>query len=267
MILDMNVLLGRWPYARLGYEGADDMLRLMDRAGIDRAVVTSLDSVFYYDAEVGNHDVGQACRQHPDRLLPFAIINPNLARWREHLACCVQEYGAKGIKIHPDYHRFDLVLGNGHRTEGEELMAEARRLGLPVYLQTSLFDMRHHPGYCFVWEVPVADVARALERYRENTFIIGGARWFSSVVQELLKLTHGSSVAQYFVATDGLGGPYDGIGELVGRIGASRFLFSSRTPLLYSEASKEMIEQSKLSDEDKKGILGLNAARLLGLDA
>jgi predicted TIM-barrel fold metal-dependent hydrolase len=267
MILDMNVLLGRWPFARLGYEGVDDILRLMDRAGIDRAVATSLDSVFYYDAEVGNHDVGLACRQHPDRLMPFAVINPNLARWREHLARCVGEYGVKGIKLHPDYHKFDLLPGRGHRAEGEELMAEARRLGLPVYVQTSLFDMRHHPGYCFVWEVPVVDVARALERYRDNTFIIGGARWFSSVVQELAKLTEGSRVAPYYVATDGLGGPYDGIGDLAKQIGASRFLFSSRTPLLYSEASKEMIEQSRLSDVERQGVLGLNAARLLGLEA
>jgi len=265
MILDMNVLLGRWPFARLGYEGAEDILRLMDRAGIDRAVATSLDSVFFYDAEVGNHDVGQACRRHPDRLVPFAIINPNLARWREHLKRCVQDYGARGIKLHPDYHKFDLLPGRGHRAEGEEVMAEARRLGLPVYIQTSLFDMRHHPGYCFVWEVPVAQVARALERYGDNTFIIGGARWFNSVVQELSRLTTGSRVAPYYVATDGLGGPYDGIGELVGRIGASRFLFSSRTPLLYSEASRDMITQSRLSDEDKAGILGLNAAKLLGL--
>lgn len=265
MILDMNVLLGRWPFARLGYEGVDDMLRLMDRAGIDRAVVTSLDSVFYYDAEIGNHDVGAACRRHPDRLVPFAIINPNLARWREHLARCVQDYGIKGIKVHPDYHKFDLLPGRNHRPEGEQLMAEARRLNLPVYLQMSLFDMRHHPGYCFVWEVPVQDVARALQRYPDNTFIIGGARWFSGVVADLLKLTAGSRVADFYVATDGLIGPYDGIGELVGRLGASRFLFSSRTPLLYSEAARDVIHLSPLSDEDKANILGLNAVSLLGL--
>jgi uncharacterized protein len=265
MILDMNVLLGRWPFARLGYEGVDDMLRLMDRAGIDRAVVTSLDSVFYYDAEIGNHDVGEACLRHPDRLIPYAIINPNLARWREHLARCVQDYGIKGIKLHPDYHKFDLLPGRLHRPEGEALMAEARRLGLPVYLQTSLFDMRHHPGYCFVWEIPVQDVARTLQRYQDNIFIIGGARWFSGVVEQLLTLTASSQVATYYVATDGLIGPYDGIAGLVGRIGASRFLFSSRTPLLYSEASRDMIQQSKLSAEEKTGIFGLNAANLLGL--
>ncbi len=144
-------------------------------------------------------------------------------------------------------------------------MAEARRLGLPVYLQASLFDMRHHPGYCFVWEIPVTQVAQAVKRYQDNVFIIGGARWFANVVRDLINLTQGSPAATYYVATDGLGGPYDGIGELVGRLGASRFLFSSRTPLLYSEASRDMIQLSHLGEEEKKAILGDNAARLLGL--
>ena len=237
MIIDMNALIGRWPFQPLGYEGPDDVLTLMDRAGIDKAVITSLNSVFYYDAGIGNHEVGAACQAHPDRFIPFAIVNPNLPRWREHLKACVESYGIKGIKLHPDFHKYSLLPDRRGNPAPSELMAEARCLKLPVYIQTSLFDMRHHPGYCFNWQVPVEEVAAALETYPDNTFVIGGGRWFRGVAGDLVKRAERASSHNYSIATDGLGGPFDGVGDLVARIGAERLLLSTRTPVLYTEAA------------------------------
>jgi len=265
MIVDLNALLGRWPFAPLKYESAEDILGLMDRAGIEQAVVTSLNSVFYYDAEIGNREVGEAVKRHPDRLIPFVVINPHLLRWKEHLRECVETYGAKGIKLHPDFHKYSLVADRRAGGEVTKLMEEAATRGLPVYIQTSLYDMRHHPGYCFVWEAPIAEVAQALELYPRNTFVVGGGRWFGSRVRELVKHAERAGIQNFSIATDGIGGPWDGLRGLVKQIGSSRILFSSRTPILYSEASKELIEQSEIGPEDKAKILGGNAARLLNL--
>ena len=265
MIIDMNALIGRWPFQPLGYEGPDDLLTLMDRAGIDKAVITSLNSVFYYDAGIGNHEVGAACLAHPDRFIPFAILNPNLPRWREHLKECAESYGVKGIKLHPDFHKYSLVPDH-HSPAPSEVMAEARCLGLPVYIQTSLFDMRHHPGYCFNWEVPVEQLAQALEAYPDNTFVIGGGRWFGGVVNDLVKRSERAGYSNFSIAVDGLGGPYDGVGGLVERIGAQRLLLSTRSPVLYAEAAIDMVQQSFICEEDKAKVLGGNAANLLSLN-
>jgi predicted TIM-barrel fold metal-dependent hydrolase len=145
------------------------------------------------------------------------------------------------------------------------LMGEAMRLGLLLYIQTSLLDMRHHPGYCYVHQVPVGDVAEAVKHYSENTFIVGGGRWFAGVARELVGRAKHTGSKNFYIATDGLGGPWDGVRGLVDQIGSSRILFSSRTPILYSEASKLMIEHSPISEEEKEAILGSNAAQLLGL--
>jgi predicted TIM-barrel fold metal-dependent hydrolase len=257
MILDMHVLLGRWPFAPLKYDTVDGVLERMDRAGIDKAVVTSLNSVFYYDCEIGNREVGQACAQHPDRFIPFAVLNPHLLLWKEHIQECIEAYGIKGIKLHPDYHKYSLL-----DNVAAEVMAEAQRLGLPVWIQTSIQDMRHHPGYCFVGEVPILQVARAVERYADNTLIVAGGKHFRTRVPELLDATRRED---YYIVTDGIGGPYDGLGGLVERIGSSRLLLGTRTPILYTEAAVMTVEQSTIGAEDKAKILGGNAAALLGL--
>ena len=257
MILDMHVLLGRWPFAPLQYDTVEGVLKLMDRAGIDVAVVTSLNSVFYYDCEIGNREVGEACAQHPDRFIPFVVLNPHLLQWKGHLQECLEAYGVKGIKLHPDYHKYSLL-----DDAAAEVMAEAQRLSLPVWIQTSIQDMRHHPGYCFVREVPILEVARAVERYADNTLIIAGGKHFRTRVPELLDATRRED---YYIVTDGIGGPYDGLGGLVERIGSARLLFGTRTPILYAEAAVMTVEQSTIGEPDRARILWENGAALLGL--
>lgn len=258
MITDVNVLLGRWPFVPLQYDTVDGVLALMDRAGIERALVTTFNSVFYYDYQIGNHEVGAACKEHPHRLVPLAVVNPTFVSWREHLSHCVDSYGCRGIKLHPDYHRYGL-LG----PEVAEVMAAARELGLPVHVQTSLLDMRHHPGYCYVWEAPILDVANAIQAYPDNTLVIAGGKHFGSRVQELLRCAGASR--NFYVVTDGLGGPCEGIGGLVEQLGYERLLYGSRLPLLYAEASRDMIEQSEIPQEQKDAIFSGNAWSLYGL--
>jgi hypothetical protein len=259
-MLDMHVLLGRWPFAPLGYETVDGVLTLMDRAGIERAVVTSLNSVFYYDCEIGNREVGEACRQHPDRLVPFVVLNPNLLQWEAHLHACLAAYPVKGIKLHPDYHKYSL-LGDG----AAAVLAEARALSLPVWIQTSILDVRHHPGYCLVPEVPISEVAQAIGRHPEVDFIVGGAKHFKSRAHELITATAADAVTNFSLVIDGLGGPFEALAEVVAQIGSARLLFGTRTPLLYAEAAKMVVEQSPISGADKARIFGENAAHLLGM--
>ena len=62
-----------------------------------------------------------------------------------------------------------------------------------------------------------------------------------------------------------IGGPYDGLGGLVERIGSPRLLFGTRTPILYAEAAVMTVEQSTIDEEDKERIFWGNAAALLSL--
>ena len=83
---------------------ADDLLRSMDRFGVDRSVVIPFPVVDDYRVE---HDlIGRAVRQHPDRLTGAACIYPYipLADFREEVRRCRQEYGFRALKLQPQYH-------------------------------------------------------------------------------------------------------------------------------------------------------------------
>ncbi len=90
MIIDLHAHLGHYPFRRLRHHTAPGLLGLMDRSGIDKAVVSSLNAVFYRNVHEGNRDLraatgrvatGQAVTgQTADRLIPLATVNPRYAQ-------------------------------------------------------------------------------------------------------------------------------------------------------------------------------------------
>jgi len=74
-VVDANAFLGRWPFRKLEYD-ADDLVALMDEAGVDRAFVSAMGSVTYRNVQHGNRELAAAVEGHEDRLVPVATINP-----------------------------------------------------------------------------------------------------------------------------------------------------------------------------------------------
>ena len=98
---------------------AEDLIKLMDKAGVDKAVAFPTPFVWslpmkenYYNT---NDYIADAQNKYPHRLIGFACINPmyggnpelgmpNLAA--KELERCIRQLGLKGIKIHPENHCF-----------------------------------------------------------------------------------------------------------------------------------------------------------------
>ena len=78
---------------------ADSLVRTMDRVGIDQACVFASLAITA-DMRTGNDLNLEAARQHPDRLLAYAVPDPNLAsRVRDEMQRCI-DAGVRGIKFH-----------------------------------------------------------------------------------------------------------------------------------------------------------------------
>ena len=141
-IVDANAYLGDFPWRPVD-AAPDDLLARMDREGIDRAVVSSLDAVFYRNVHHGNRELAASVAGHGDRFVPFATINPAYPAWEDDLEECVTELGMKGVRLFPMHH--DYALDD---PAVEALLGKAVELDIPVMFVPTLEDTRqHHPRW------------------------------------------------------------------------------------------------------------------------
>ena len=96
---------GRW--FNTAFDASEGrLLREMDDAGVDRAVVVALAGV------IANDYVLEVCRRHPGRLIAGASINPADGATADVLAAarnalCDGPFAV--LKLHPRLHRYDLL--------------------------------------------------------------------------------------------------------------------------------------------------------------
>jgi uncharacterized protein len=89
----------------------DRLVEKMDEAGIDSTVAVNVDdfNIKFLTAErmqAQNKKLGEAVVRHPGRIVGLAGIDPRRLEAAEMARVCLEEYGLRGIKYHPD-HGFD----------------------------------------------------------------------------------------------------------------------------------------------------------------
>lgn len=110
---------------------ADELLRQMDAAGIDRAVIAPQDREIAFDNAAGNRRMLDLAAEHPDRLIPACSVNPwsgssGIDELRRSASA-----GARMLVLSPALQGFIL---SDELTD--DLLVEAARLRLPVYIHT-----------------------------------------------------------------------------------------------------------------------------------
>ncbi|MCB1019568.1 MAG: amidohydrolase family protein, partial [Acidobacteria bacterium] len=82
---------------------ADDMLRSMDRHGVDRAVLIPFPVV--EDCRAAHDEIGRAVRQHPDRFTGAACQYPFVPEqeFRDEIRRCVEVLGLRAMKFQPQF--------------------------------------------------------------------------------------------------------------------------------------------------------------------
>lgn len=258
MSIDVHAYIGHYAFRHLRGNTAEGLVSYMKRFGIERAAVANLSGVFYRNTQPANEELAAAIQPFPGRFIPFAVINPTYAGWRDDLEAC-HRLGMKGLRLYPQYHDYKLAdprLG--------KLLEAAHGLNIPVAFTRWLEDPRQQSWMDSSQELKFDDLVPVVTG-NPGTFLFLNA-YVYPVKDEHLRAFRAAQI--YFdtvvasATARGWSG-YDLLG-LVKELGPERFLFGSGYPMRDPVSAQIRLRlQTELDLHAREAIWSRNARRLL----
>ena len=257
MLIDTHVYVGHWGFRPLPWRGADGLLRAMDAHGIEQAWVSSASAILYRNSHAGNEELHAEARGHGDRLVPFAVINPTYADWEHDLAVCHEEFGCRGVRLYPPYHRYTLGDSACH-----DLVAAAIARNLVISVPHWVEDDRERswllaqPGV-----TPVADMAALAQAHPDGRFVFHYGLGYTQTAlgqRGAIRAGYGLDIARLPVFVK------EELPTLIAEIGPEHLVFGSGMPLTPADVPLFKLEVLDAPAAVKEQIRWQNARRLLG---
>jgi hypothetical protein len=257
-MIDVNAYLGHFAFRQLRHNTARGLLALMDRKSIERAVVSSAAAITYRNAQAGNEEVYAEVRQHASRLIPFAVLNPAYAGWRDDLAICQKQFGMKGLRLYPRWHDYRL----SDRPCIEMIRAAGER-GMPVSIPIRVEDRRQQSWLVDIPDVAHDEIAALIRAVPDAQFIlVNGSGFTGSVLGRRDNGLPPNYAIDIALMTAEL---RNEIRALLENIGEDRVVFGTGMPFHYTDPALAKLEILDVPDRVKEKIRRGNAARMLGL--
>lgn len=255
-MIDINAYLGHFAFRQLRYNTAGGLLRLMDRAGIERAAVSSAAAITYRNAHSGNEEIAAEVKGR-SRLIPFAVLNPAYAGWRDDLKICHEQFGMKGLRLYPRWHGYKLT-----DAPCLELIHTAAARGMLVTIPIRVEDRRQQSWLADVPDVAHDEIAAAMKAAPEARFVLMNGSGFAGSV---LGRAGNGLPANYSIEISLLTAMIaNEIGQLLATLGEDRIVFGTGAPFHYPEPAVLKLEVLDVAERVKEKIRRGNALKLLG---
>lgn len=242
MILDFHCHIGKARYSYKPKEFTPEhLLQRMDQANVDMACCFS-----FYEPEMINNEFVAECGKRFDRLIPFAFVNPHLAKSVEELEKLARDKLVQGIKLHPYIH--------GYHANNTFLLD-------PVFEVTKKYNL---PILCHTFSESPNNMPTAIGymagRFPQVNIVMahGGFMWARREAEN-----EAEKHPNLYIGTTNLL-PWtlrDGIDQL----GPEKYVFESDTP--WGDARVEIAKLKLIAKSDRELELMLweNGARLVGI--
>jgi predicted TIM-barrel fold metal-dependent hydrolase len=262
MIIDIHGHLGNINQAPFWMADAAKLEEYCDKAGVDRLCVSSAKALMYDTCE-GNAEV-EAALKTSQKLLGYVVVNPIFPETEKELRRINGNSKFCGVKVHPDYHGYDLA--------SPTIIRFLDRIADQVKLM--LFHVSCMPGTGFADAVRVVNFAK---RHPKTNFVLahmagiyqnGNYPYFPNLqgCEEVAAMKLDNvyiDTAHYLMYV------YPGVMErMVELAGADHIVFGTDAPLQGPRQMRfaiETIRAMEIPEADKEKILSNNAKHLLEL--
>lgn len=242
-VVDAHVHMGKM--TDLGLDATPEFLvEMAEKSGISVMIVTSF-LALWYDMEEGNRQVYEVTLRFPGKVYGYATLSSQRygpVALRE-LERCLREYGFRGVKIYS----YPEVSINERRTV--DVLKVAADFGVPVLAHAT-------PEECAGLSAKVPGVSLIMAHMGNTALARGDWNRAIMIAEECPN-----------VYLDISGSPIDAgfVEEAVERVGADRLIFGSDMPLFDPRVQIAKVLDARITDSDRKLILGETISRLARL--
>ena len=252
------------------------LLATMDDAGIDKTVICMVDNsdierLTHERIQMANKLVGDIARKYPDRIIALAGVDPRRPEAPDMMKQCLEEFGVRGLKYHPDH---------GYSPSGPESYRVLEVLAAHNGVLLSHTGPLAPPSRCgFADALLLADLAVDFPELGVIAAHMGYINWrpWASLAAHQPTLSGDLAMWDTFAF-----GHYNlfcrELRDLIDLAGLSKVLFGTDGPVLsvveptanwvqlIRDLPKNAPEGIDFTEEEVAAILGGNAASLLGLE-
>lgn len=249
-ITDTNVSLFHWPYRRLPLDEPERLVKKLRELGITQAWAGSFEGLLHRDISAVNHRLVEVCGKFPE-LKAVGEINPTLPGWEQELERCAQRYRMHAVRIHPNYHGYQLADERFRR-----LLQIVASRGLLLQCAIAMEDTRTQHESLQVPDVDWQPLLKILGTVPKARIQILNARLRGPQLEAMEKCPGVFYDTARIESTDG-------VATMLSSVARGRVLFGSHAPFLILEAALIRVGESQLPDPDLQQIMHQNAEALV----
>jgi uncharacterized protein len=261
MLIDINANIGHWPFEQTNCNTCQALLERMNKYGVDKSVISNMNGIFYKNTQAANEELQAEIMSNKvfrDRFIPFAVINPIYAGWKNDINTCITKFGIKGIRLYPLYHDYEIT-----DPSCIELVKIARDRDLVVAFTFRMVDSRPRSWMDISKEWSMKDILPVIKEVPDaKYFILNAAN--NIIVSE----DESTLLKKINMLIDTSGRNISNLGELLKTYGKDKFAFGTHSPILDYLSGLLRVESLRADEADettKELLRSGNAKKFLGL--
>ncbi len=244
IVIDAHMHVGKYYNFLIPSNGVAALIENARRLGITRLYGSSLLSI-RNDAIAGNTMVIETHAAYPNLFFPYLVVKPNYPEEIKEILDLAERHNIKQFKIHDDGNSLPFDHHNYF-----PLYEYANHIGAVVLAHT--YGQMH-----------VAPLMKVAKEFHSAKILLG----HSGITNEDSYYIAVRSFNNIFLETCNSLAWYGLIERLVKQVGAERICFGTDMPFMSPDQQIGRILGAKITDDEKRRILGVNAQELFSAES